>query len=130
MILDSLLSRKSILFPMFILFLSSCDNSCDEDLVGKFYNLASVKEEHYIELKKDSTYVHFYKDSSAKIHSHSGNWKFVRDECELVLINWTSFGKFLTPCDSCIKIVQISGKELLFSYDLKSFIPPLPLVCD
>lgn len=115
-------SRKpiDILFALsLITLLFSCKKKCDEVAVGKYYNRYLDDVVHYVSLRKDLSYLHYYKDADGVEKSHSGTWQFDRIDCEVMLENWTSYGDYSISCNDCTLFVNLWDGELVFSYDTK-----------
>jgi len=65
--------------------------SCNNDIAGKYINNYMDAETHYIIIKNDSTYFHYYENKNDIVKSHSGTWRYYEDDCEILFSNWYSY---------------------------------------
>ncbi len=117
------------------LILSSCTSNYPQNFTvfGKYTNTSDKTTVHYVEVKSDSTYIHYYKRANAPALINSGTC--VIDQFDLpktnniniIFSNWKTFDVLLTDTQNysskeIIKggIVRPNG-VLLFHPDLDEF---------
>jgi len=112
---------------LFNLVLHSCNNPPKSDsksnvtLVGNYVNHYEKDVVHFVNLKNDSTYVHFYQKKGENSKESNGKWKLITNpnKNEILFYDWFDFGYIDEPtCNGCIRFVKIENGELIFSVDL------------
>lgn len=92
-----------------------------EILVGKYVNKYETAAEHYVVLKPDSSYFHYYKLDTVE-RKQSGKWnlsKLSNGGSALTFYDWISFGPQTgISCNGCAFVTDLAGKEIVFSQDL------------
>jgi len=65
---------------------------CNEDIEGRYFSERKAKNIiNYLDLKKDGTYYHYYKEDNVEVNC-SGKWEKVNDPyCKIRLYNWKNF---------------------------------------
>lgn len=106
-----------------ILFLFKCKrNNCQQyEIIGKYYNNYEKNVDHYVELKIDSTFVHYYNDKKNNVRKNIGTWKLSsrKDRIEIIFNSWREYGYENNPkCDGCIFFVRLEDGKLIFDEDL------------
>lgn len=92
------LNHKFYLFIIgFVLSLLavSCLNlrSCNKDVIGRYYCYNNEKATNYLDLNKDGTFFHFYKEGDLEL-SHSGTWqKSDNGYCQIEFSEWNSYNR-------------------------------------
>ena len=67
--------------------------SCDKDLSGKYYCNHDENSINYLELKKNGTFYHYYKNENVEL-SNEGSWKKSNDGyCKIELKDWKNFNE-------------------------------------
>jgi hypothetical protein len=115
---------KQILFGLIILF-GSCSNGHDKtaqnNLIGKYTNSFEKGVIHFVELKPDSTFSHYYKNGTLEKQENNGTWTIskTKHKTEVVFRTWVSFGiNRQYDCNRCIRFVKLKDNELIFNIDL------------
>lgn len=111
------------LFTFFCVIMFSCENNSDTSIEGKYYNEFEKNAIHYIDLKKDSSFVHYYLNKvNGEEVEHKGTWSkrvTKKDEIKVSFKNWEDFGPYADNKKTLIRSVKLDGNELVFSYDLR-----------
>jgi hypothetical protein len=106
------------------LFLSACNSMNEQiDFTGKYRNTFEPEATHYVELKADSTFFHYYKNGDEPALENKGYWRTsVRPQkTEIIFDTWVDFGyKDEAACNGCLRAVKIENSELIFNVDLPS----------
>jgi antitoxin component YwqK of YwqJK toxin-antitoxin module len=80
---------KSKIVLLLLLFVVVCGyTSCQESIYGKYYNIEDEKAVHYVDLKEDGTFFHYYKKDKIE-RSHSGKW--TQDDNKININNWEEY---------------------------------------
>ncbi|GEM_PF-2298620 len=108
-----------------LLLILSCIYSCStkkEEITGKYFNNYEKDKIHFVELKHDSTYIHYYADrDNQNSEKNIGIWKSIKkgNEMEIMLRSWVDYGyKNDPPCNNCTFFVKLKDGELIFNQDL------------
>ena len=111
------------LFTFLCVIMFSCKNSNDTSIEGKYYNEFENNAIHFIDLKKDSSFVHYYLNkANGEELEHKGTWNkraTKKDEIKISFKNWEDFGPYSDNKKTLIRSVKLDGNELVFSYDLR-----------
>lgn len=119
--------RLFILYIVLGVIMIGCNNenkSTTNDssiVVGKYINTYEPNVVHYVEIKKDSTYLHYYKKANEVALENSGKWKLVhgKTKTEVIFNSWIDYGYEDEPvCNKCLRAVKFENNELIFSVDL------------
>jgi hypothetical protein len=115
--------RNGIYLILGIVLLYACNrNNIDADnVVGKYINTFEDDAIHYVELKADSTFLHYYKKGEEEQQENIGSWKLLKSdrENEIVFRVWIAFGiNRQFDCNGCMRFVKWVENELIFNYDL------------
>ena len=118
------MSSKILIVVLIGLLLSAC-NSMDEqsNITGKYRNTFEPEATHYVELKTDSTFLHYYKKGNEDAQENKGTWRFIKTDKkeEIMFSTWTTFGiNKQYDCNDCLRFVKIKDDELIFNVDLPS----------
>lgn len=100
-----------------------CKGKTDkESVIGKYVNVFEPETIHFVELRPDSTYFHYYKKNNELERINSGKWKLsIRDsKTEIIFRKWITFGydSFNNSCFECHWAVKLEKGELIFDVDL------------
>jgi hypothetical protein len=105
------------------LLLCSCNRNVvnTDNVVGKYINTFESDAMHYVELKADSTFLHYYKKGAEIQQENKGTWQLLKSDKknEIVFRTWVAFGinkKY--DCNGCIRYVKLMGDEMIFNVDL------------
>ena len=101
-----------------VFVLCGCKNS--ENLIGKYENTFESNVIHYVVLKKDHKFLHYYKKGNEDEKINKGVWSLevTSKKREIKFNTWVDFGYIVgPPCEGCFKFVQIKDGEMIFSYD-------------
>lgn len=113
----SRLNKLGLILLFIVIY--SC-NIKESKLFGKYINASEPGVTHYVELKADSTFEHFYKTADTTIIS-KGEWRYrIKDSGEQIItfLTWNSLGKHKgEQCKNCSWAVEVKDDELIFSYD-------------
>ena len=115
---------KQILFGLIILFCSCSEGhniASQNNLIGKYTNSFENGVIHFVELKSDSTFYHYYKNGTQDKQVNNGTWTILKtkNKTEIVFKTWVSFGiNKQNDCNGCIRFVKLKGGELIFDIDL------------
>jgi hypothetical protein len=112
---------KWLILCLIAIIMNACCNNQESNVAGKYINKFEQNAKHYIELKNDSTYLHYYKKNGELFKENLGSWCLLKSQnkIEIVLDNWTDFGYIdETSCDGCIRVVEFKNCSIIFSYDL------------
>lgn len=117
--------RTWLIYVLLGCFLFSCDNTATmnketNNIVGKYVN-SYENAEHYIVLKKDSTFTHYYKKSQETSKENKGTWSISIDakKTEIKFDEWIDYGYTdESSCDGCYRFVRLKDGEMVFSSDL------------
>ncbi|MGH2667489.1 hypothetical protein [Flavobacterium sp.] len=105
----------------FFIFSCNTSNRKNESLLGKYFNNYENNVSHYVELKKDNTYLHYYEDKNHTVKRNIGVWKSIKrgDEIEIMFSSWIDYGYINQPvCNGCTNFVKLENGELIFNQDL------------
>jgi hypothetical protein len=108
-----------LLMPMATFFLFACSKK-NSTVIGKYVNTFEPDADHYVELKADSTFIHYYKKNN-EVKENKGVWRLSIDpeQTQIIFDTWVDFGyKDLPICDHCLRMVQLKDEELMFNVDL------------
>lgn len=85
--------RLLILTVLLSYSLQSClDLAADcSNIPGKYYDVEDSRMNHYVELFKDGTFLHYCK-KEGKEYSHSGKWWRDQKHCAVGVDNWVIYG--------------------------------------
>lgn len=104
------------------LLLATCkDVKKPEDITGRYVNTYEPEADHYVDLKSDSTYFHYYKKENQPAKINEGKWRLsVRShKTEVVFREWVTFGyKGPDSCNGCLWAVKLEDEELIFNVDI------------
>ena len=103
--------------------LSACNNlGKQSNIVGVYVNTFENNVTHYVELKKDSTFLHYYKKYDEKVAKENrGIWKLsiTPEKTEIIFDPWFDFGHINNPsCNGCLSAVELKDGMLIFNYDI------------
>ncbi len=101
-------------------YLLACSNNDETTITGRYINTYEPNAIHYVELKDDSTYMHFYKNNKTTKAS-KGNWNLITKahKTEIMFSDWYSYGyDALDDCNGCTWFVKLKNGELIFNVDL------------
>ncbi|TGD56836.1 hypothetical protein [Flavobacterium humi] len=107
-----------LIMPVFIF---NCNTNKNENLLGKYFNNYENNVLHFVELKKDNTYLHYYEGKNHTVKRNIGTWKSIKkgDEIEIMFSSWIDYGYLNEPvCNSCTNFVKLEDGELIFNQDL------------
>jgi len=110
-----------IVILLMILLLNACkQNESRNNAFGKYVNVYEPATTHYVELKEDSTYLHYYKKASDSSKINQGFWYFekTRGETQIVFSNWFTYGYNAGDCNGCINYALLIEGELFFNLDV------------
>lgn len=112
-----------LLFTVFCAIMFSCENNSGENIEGKYYNEFEKNVVHYVELKQDGSFIHFYtnKENGEELE-HKGTWSkrvTKKDKIKVSFKNWEDFGPYADKEKILIRSVELDDDELVFSYDLR-----------
>lgn len=114
--------KNRIVLLLVVVILNSCNKSDIKDnVIGKYINKYEPDANHYVELKADSTFLHYYKKNNETAKENEGNWELVTTpkKTEIVFRTWKTFGfGDSTDCNGCIRFVKLIEGEMIFDYDL------------
>lgn len=111
---------KKLILYIFIFIISCNNDNINHNAVGKYVNAYDSESIHYVELRSDSTFIHFYKKSNI-ISENTGYWKLLKfkNKTEVVFRTWKNFGyEKSIKCNDCVRFVILKNNELIFDYDL------------
>lgn len=101
-------------------FLYACNPKAPQNIAGKYSNAFESNVVHYVELKPDSTFIHFYSRKNEPAQQNTGTWKLFNDgkEIEIMFNGWTDLGyQFMPMCDGCLKATKLENEKLIFNAD-------------
>jgi len=89
-------AMKKYFFITIFLILESCLSfrSCDwNKLAGRYYCYNNNEAINWLDIKKDGTFQHYYKEGDIKL-SHSGTWKkSEKGNCAIEIGDWKTFNE-------------------------------------
>lgn len=111
------------IFLIIFIFLYSCRSEKKDvtGVIGKYINSYEADASHYVELKSDSSFFHFYKKGSDTERINEGKWssKEKNGFIEITFNTWTTFGYDNGEgCPHCLWSVKLKNDELIFNIDL------------
>jgi hypothetical protein len=111
------------LFLFLTILFSGCTNrTCSTELiVGKYFNYFEDNSTHYIEIRKDSTYVHYYESEIGKRKVNTGRWSHSNrsNKCKVSFKKWIDFSNKSDNSNfEKSWVVELYKDELIFDYDL------------
>lgn len=113
---------RILIIVLFGLLMSACNSKYEQkNLTGKYINTFESEAIHYVELKADSTFLHYYKKGNERAQVNKGTWKYIGTDkkAEVVFKTWTTFGvNKQYDCKECLRFVKIKDGELIFNVDL------------
>ena len=116
------MTRVRIILILGLVLTYSCDkNIINENVIGKYKNTFESNTIHYVELKPDSTFIHYYKRGEEAAKENKGIWQLsVRPKkTEIVFNTWVDFGYIDEPiCNGCLRVVKLKESEMIFNVDL------------
>jgi hypothetical protein len=87
---------------LIILICCSCNLERNRNIIGRYNNEYENAAIHYVALKKDSTFFHYYKKNNDSPLVNTGKWRFDPDKNEIQFENWIQFGfKTGDSCSGC-----------------------------
>lgn len=115
--------RNGIVLTLGIVLLYSCNRNVidTDDVTGKYINTFEPGAIHYVELKADSTFLHYYKKGTEIPQENRGAWQLLKSDKkdEIVFRTWTAFGSNKQyDCNGCIRYVKLREDEMIFNVDL------------
>jgi hypothetical protein len=87
---------KYILGLLLLLFLNSCLDlrNCNANIVGKYICSNMPNSTNFIKIKKDGTFLHYYKKNNIVLISQ-GTWEKSTDGyCKIELSEWKNFNEY------------------------------------
>ncbi|MCS6820171.1 MAG: hypothetical protein NZ522_09495 [Chitinophagales bacterium] len=92
------------------------------DVTGRYVNTFEPEADHYVDLKADSTYFHYYKKENEPAKINEGKWSLsIRpNKTEVIFREWTTFGyRGPDSCNGCLWAVKLEEGELKFNVDIR-----------
>ncbi len=114
--------RNWIMILLIGMLAAACKkNEQSDDITGRYVNTFEEDANHYVDLKADSSYFHYYKKGNMPAEINEGKWRLsIRPhKTEIVFRKWITFGyKDLDSCSGCLWAVKLENGELVFNIDL------------
>lgn len=126
-IMDGNILSFFLIIILFSCIIYSCNLKRQErvenryDVIGKYENTFDRDASHYVELKADSTFIHYYKKADEQPKENRGIWSLLitTKKTEVKFDTWIDYGyKDESSCNGCYKYIQLVDGEMIFSYDL------------
>jgi hypothetical protein len=116
--------RHLTVLTIVTIILLSCnrDSPSNTNIVGKYVNTFERDAIHYIVIRPDSTFLHYYKKGEL-MQENSGVWDIsvAQNDTEIVFKTWKSFGYAKrSDCETCIRFVRLVKGSLIFNVDVPS----------
>lgn len=111
---------RNLMFFLAVIFLIACKQAKkDRDIIGRYINTYEIDAVHYVDLRADNTFLHYYKKMHNEAKVNEGKWEQASDS-EIAFREWVTFG-FTGPdaCFKCLWIVKVSNGELVFNSDIR-----------
>lgn len=84
----------NIVFMLIFSFMFlACSESSRDELPGKYVNTYEKDAEHYVILKPDSTFFHYYKKKGQEAHVNEGTYKRISKRFAINIIGWDELGE-------------------------------------
>lgn len=116
--------RNKLITLYLLSVLTSCNNireSNTNKLLGKYINTFEQDAIHYVELKSDSTFVHYYKKGHTPNKVNKGIWSQIGapPKNEIKFDTWIDYGYKNEPsCNGCLRFVKVVNGVMIFNFDL------------
>jgi hypothetical protein len=104
-----------------ILLLNACKPpESRNNAIGKYVNDYEPATIHYVILKEDSTYVHYYKKYGDSSRINTGKWEFEATpvRTEITFNSWMTYGYAADYLKGYSTLVYLIKGELFFSFDV------------
>src|SRR5688572_28123689 len=113
--------KKENLILILGLLVCACTTKKSNEILGKYVNEFDKESIHYVILKPDSTYLHYYKKNDQE-QKNTGKWRFEllsNSRNVIIFHDWVSYGiKTEISCDGCMYGTDLADNEIVFSEDL------------
>lgn len=84
----------NIVFMLIFSFMFlACSESSRDELPGKYVNTYEKDAEHYVILKTDSTFFHYYKKNGQEAHVNEGTYKRISKGFAIFIDGWDELGE-------------------------------------
>lgn len=117
--------KNKLLILIVLPILFSCNSNNQKgntsSMIGKYINTFEKDAIHFVELKADSSFIHYYKKGKALHKENKGIWSVIESpkKIEIKFDTWIDYGYTnISTCNGCIRFVKVRDGELIFSYDL------------